>query len=39
MTFEGGENNEKVKNEIKKRNRPIMASNRVQDYCAYCPDN
>lgn len=39
MDFEGDEGAEKVKKAIKKRNRPIMASNRVQDYCMFCPDN
>jgi hypothetical protein len=39
MDFEGNEGKEKVKRAIKKRNRPIMASNRVQDYCMFCPDN
>lgn len=39
MNFEGDEDIKNVKKEIKKRNKPIMASNRVQDYCMYCPDN
>lgn len=39
MTFDGSEDAKQLKKEIKKRNRPIMASNRVQDYCMFCPDN
>jgi DNA-binding cell septation regulator SpoVG len=39
MSFDGNEDAKQLKKEIKKRNRPIMASNRVQDYCMHCPDN